>query len=687
MSDPRDLLFEIGCEELPASFVEAALRALPSLVADELKALRLAHGAIRAVGTPRRLAVIVEALASDQPNLEEKVVGPPVSAAFRDGAPTKAAEAFAKKIGVAIGDLTTEETPKGPYVAGLRRETGQPAASLLPAALARVALAIPFRKSMRWGSGTLAFGRPIRWLLALFGDEPIALTLEGITSGTVSYGHRFLHPGEVPITSPSAYVEALRAAHVVVDPEERRRVMVERLEAAAEGAGGTLIEDAFLVGENLSLVEDPQVVVGGFDPEFLALPEEVILEVARGHQRYFGIRGPDGALMPRYLAVVNTAKRPEIIRTGNDRVMRARLADAAFFHREDLKHPLASRRPELAGIVFQNELGSVLDKVGRVEALVTALAKLIGLDRGDEDRALAAAGLAKCDLVTWMVREFPELQGEVGRAYALEQGTEPAVADAIRDHYLPKGAADEVAPTAAAAVVALADRLDTLVGCFAIGLSPTGGADPYALRRACIATLRTLEGRRFDVSLEQIFRAAYVGYSGVSLELSEDDLVAKLAHFFRDRLRGLLASDLPVDAVEAALGVAADRPLDARARAEALRDLDAEVRSRLGEVFKRATNIAKEAPDGAPERGDEPAEIALYERFYGVKEALGQLAARGAYAEAFAELAGLAPLLGRFFDEVLVMAEDDAVRTRRLRLMRDISDTCSALARLELLGG
>jgi glycyl-tRNA synthetase beta chain len=686
MSEPKDLLFEIGCEELPASFVEAALTALPQLVTDELQSLRLDHGEVRALGTPRRLAVIVKAVAAEQPNLEEKVTGPPVKAAFKDGQPTKAAEAFAAKIGLPVEALETEETPKGPYLVGVRREMGQPTASLLPAALSKIALAIPFRKSMRWGSGSLAFGRPIRWLLALYGGDSVALELEGIASARVSYGHRFLHPGRVEITAPGGYVAALRAAHVVVDPDERRRVMVERLEKAAAEAGGTLIPDEFLVGENLSLVEDPRVVVGGFDPSFLALPDEVILEVARGHQRYFGLRGPDDKLMPRYLAVVNTAERPDVIRKGNDRVMRARLADAEFFHREDLKHPLASRRPELAGIVFQNELGSVIDKVIRIEKLVGVLAELLGLEAGVKATALEAAGLAKCDLVTWMVREFPELQGEVGRAYALEQGVAPAVADAIRDHYQPKGAHDGVAPSDASAIVALADRLDTLVGCFAIGLSPTGGADPYALRRACIATLRTLEARRFDVSLERVFRAAYAGYEGAALKLSEDAVVEKLAAFFRDRLRGLFASDLPTDAVDAALGVAADRPLDARARAEALRDLDAEVRARLGEVFKRATNIAKEAPEGVPERGDEPAEIALHERFYGAKQALAGHAAAGAYAEAFAELAGLAPVLGRYFDEVLVIAKDEVVRTRRLRLMRDISDTCSALARLELLG-
>lgn len=688
MTESRDLLFEIGCEELPASFVAGALDALPRLADERLQALRLTHGTIRALGTPRRLTLIVEGLATEQPNLEEKVQGPPVKAAFKDGKPTKAAEAFANKLGCGLDDLERVETPKGEYLVGVRREEGRPASELLPATLAELVTAIPFRKSMRWGDGEVTFGRPLRWLAALFGDQPLPVELGDLEAAPRSYGHRFLHPDPIALDGVAGYVEALKKAHVVVDPVERQKVMVERLHAAAKSAGGVLIEDAFLVGENLSLVEDPQVVVGSFDEAFLELPEEVILEVARGHQRYFGVRGADGKLLPKYLAVVNTAEHPDKIKLGNDRVMRARLADAQFFHREDLKRPLLERRKELDGIVFQNRLGSVLDKAVRIETLAEKLGEQLSVSEEAQRAAQQGAHLCKCDLVTWMVGEFPELQGEVGRAYAQKQGLPDDVADVIRDHYKPKGAKDDTAPSQAAALVALADRIDTLVGCFAIGLSPTGGADPYGLRRACIGTLRTLLDRELDLKLSDAFAASYASYSGVELDLDEAALQEKLGVFFRDRLRGLLGDGdgLPNDVVDAALGVAADRPLDAKARAEAIVALDAETRSKLGEVFKRATNIAKDAPEGEPTEGTEAAEKALYQAFFAARESLEKLTASGDYEAAFGKLAELAAPLGTYFDDVLIMADDEAVKNDRLRLMRVISETCGSLAQLEVLG-
>jgi len=688
MTTTQTLLFEIGCEELPASFVDGAVKALPALVGKQLGELRLGHGEVRALGTPRRLAVIVADLDIEQADLEEEVTGPPAKVAFDgDGKPTRAAEAFAKKVGCAVDGLERVTTPKGEYLKGTRREAGKAAAELLPEALATLATAIPFRKSMRWGSGSLSFGRPVRWLVALLGSDVVPVTLGELQSDRKTHGHRFLHPQAIELGAAEDYVTALRDARVVVDPRERAELMAERLRAAAREGGGELIEDDFLIGENLSLVEEPQVVVGSFEEEFLALPEEVILEVARGHQRYFGLRGADGKLLPKYLAVVNTALQPDKIRLGNDRVMRARLADARFFHTEDLKRPLADRRAELEGIVFQKRLGSVLDKVRRMERLVGELGRQLGLAEGVITTATEGARLAKCDLVTWMVGEFPELQGEVGRAYALAQGVGSAVADCIRDHYLPRGAHDDTAPTQAAALVGLADRIDTLVGCFGIGLSPTGAADPYGLRRACIGTLRTLLDQKLDLRLRQAFAAAHGGYEATTLDLDVEALTTKLAAYSRDRLRGLMTDPFPTDVAEAALGVAANRPLDARARAAAISELDVEIRAKVGEVFKRATNIAKEAPAGDPQRGEEPAEQALHDAFFAIQAELEALSAAGKYEAAFAKLATLAPTLAVYFDEVLVMADEPELRDNRLRLMRVISETCSTLAKLEVLGG
>jgi glycyl-tRNA synthetase beta chain len=693
-SETSDLLLEIGVEELPSSFVESALRALPEIAQKRLADLRLAHaGGVHAYGTPRRLTLVVRGLALRQPDLHEEVTGPPVKAAFKDGVPTKAADAFAAKLGASVADLRRVETPKGEYLVGTRREAGQDAATLLrgaSGALAQVILAIPFRKSMRWGTGEVAFGRPIQWLVALLGDHVIDVDVAGVSSHRASRGHRFLGAGVVQIASAATYLDTLREAHVIADPEERARLMKERLAAAAKAAGGALIEDDFLVHENLSLVEEPHVITGAYDDEFLELPERVILEVAKGHQRYFGVRAADGRLVPRYLAVVNTAVDPENVRRGNDRVMRARLADARFFYREDLKHPLADRRGKLAGIVFQKRLGTVLGKAERIERLAREIGLLLQLPEATLMAAAGGAHLAKCDLVTLMVGEFPELEGEMGRAYALAQGVAPEVAAVIREHTMPKGAGDATAPSDAGALVAIADRLDTLVGCFAVGLTPTGAADPYGLRRACIGVLRTLLDRGFPLHLADAFRAAYDGYAGTKLDLGVDELAQKLGEYFADRQRGLLEATLPSDAVEACLAIASDRPLDARARATAIAGLDAATRASVGEVFKRATNIADKAPEGPPRpppADAHPSEHALYHGFLGLREALHRKAAEGDYPAAFSEVAGFAPLLSRYFVDVFVMTEDAAVRDNRLRLMRAISETCRKLAKLELLGG
>ncbi|MFO0762900.1 MAG: glycine--tRNA ligase subunit beta [Byssovorax sp.] len=684
-----DLLFEIGVEELPSSFVEAALRALPDLAQKRLGELRLDRKAVRAYGTPRRLTLFVEGLAHRQADLEEEVMGPPVRAAFKDGVPTKAAEAFAAKLGCAMADLRRVDTPKGEYLAGTRREAGRPAKDLLPAALTEITSAIPFRKSMRWGAGDFAFGRPIHWIVALLGDDVLDLTIAGIPSGRTTRGHRFLGKSAVELPSAARYLDVLRAEHVLADPEERASVMRDRLAKGAQGAGGALIDDDFLVHENLSMVEEPLVVVGGYAEEMLELPEQVILAVAKGHQRYFGMRRADGKLMPRYLAVVNTAQNEENIRKGNDRVMRARLADARFFYREDLKIPLADRRAKLSGIVFQKRLGTVLGKAERIERLARELGLLLQLPEATIMAAASGAHLAKCDLVSLMVGEFPELEGVMGRAYALAQGVSPDVAEVIREHYAPKGAGDATAASDAGALVAMADRLDTLVGCFGIGLTPTGAADPYGLRRACLGVLRTMLDRGFDLRLADAFRAAYDGYHHVKLDLGADELVQKLGDFFADRLRGLLADKLPTDAVQACLAVAAGRPLDVRARAEAIARLDATTRAGMGEVFKRATNIAGGARGNSPVAppGDaHPTEVALFQGYAALRETLAQRSQAGDYAGAFREVAAFAPLLARYFTDIFVMTDDLAVRENRLDLMRAISETCGTLARFELLG-
>jgi len=686
----QDLLLEIGVEELPATFVASAVEALPGLLESRLRELRLGHGTIRALGTPRRLALIATGVASAQPDLDEEALGPPARVAFdADGKPTKAALSFAQKIGVAPEALFKKATDKGEYVAGRRVEKGAPAANLLPAVLAEVCGKIPFRKSMRWSDGDTPFGRPVRWLIALLGDVELSVEFAGVRSGRVSYGHRFLAPGAITIANAASYVGSLRAAHVLVDPAERKQVMVERLMAAAKSIDGSLIEDEFLVEENSSLVEEPQVVVGNFEAKFLALPERVILDVAKGHQRYFGVRDKKGGLLPKYLAVVGTALKPENIQLGNDRVMRARLADAKFFYDEDLKVRLAKRGAELDGIMFHKRLGSVGDKVRRLVALVPLLGKKLGLSDAVIETARAGAELAKCDLVSLMVRELPELQGEMGAAYGLVQGLEPKVAAVISEHYLPRGADDPTAPDDAGALVALVDRLDTLVGCFAIGLLPTGAADPLALRRAAIGLLRTLLAKRWRLSLADAIQTAYASFTGVKLDLDAQATSDKLGGFLRQRLRGIITE--PGDVVDACVAASADDPYDVQLRAAALGQIEESVRTKAGEVFKRAANIAKDAPPGelvppaSVQAEVHPSEQRVFDAYGTLKQALSGGTTAADYERSLTAIATFAPVLAQFFEDIFVMVEDLPLRNNRLRLMRETHVACSRFANFNLL--
>ncbi len=433
------------------------------------------------------------------------------------------------------------------------------------------------------------------------------------------------------------------------------------------------------------------MVAGSFEAAYLMLPERVILNVARGHQRYFGVRSPQGSLLPRYLSVVGTAEAPDNVRRGNDRVMRARLADAKFFYTTDLDKPLPTRRDQLDGVIFHKRLGTVGDKVRRLERLIPKLGDLVNVPSAVSRTCVQAAGICKCDLVTLMVGELPELQGEMGAEYAAKQGFEPAVAAAVREHYQPRAADDPTAPSEAGALLALADRLDSLVGCFAIGQVPTGTADPLALRRATLGTLRTLFDKQWDLNLVPAIRVAYEGFANVNLDSDLEATQQRLLAFIVDRLRGLLQQ--PADVVEACLDAAAGRPLDALRRAESFVQMDQDVRSRVGEVFKRAANIAKEAGDGPLRSPSEvcadvhPSEIGLYADWQSLQQALSLAQSRRDYPSALKAIAEFAPALARFFSDVFVMVEDLDVRNNRLSLMRDIHRGCSTIANFGLLAG
>ena len=696
MSDTLPLLLEIGVEELPSSFVDAALAALPAIVAARLGELRLTHGDVKALGTPRRLAVIVHRVAIAQLDLDEEVTGPPESAAYKDGTPTRAAEAFAQKLGTTVDALTIVDKPAlgkqkaGRYVIGRRVEKGRPARELLGKTLVEICAAIPFRKSMRWGTGEATFGRPVQWLVALLGDAVIDTTFAGVRSGNVSRGHRFLSPGEIRITSADTYVDQLRAQHVIVDRDERARVMMDRVTAAAVAAGGVHDPSPSLVAENASLVEEPHVVTGSFEPEFLALPAAVIRAVARGHQKYFCVQRSEDELLPHYLAVANTANDPARIAKGNDRVMRARLADAQFFFEEDKKANVEERSAKLGGIVFHNRLGTVLEKVARMLILGDRLARALDLDESAQKHVPRGIELCKVDLVSLMVGEFPELQGHMGRAYALHAGEPREVADAIRDHYRPISAADEVAGSDIAAVIALADRLDTLTGCFAVGLAPTGTADPFALRRACIAILRTLlergtkDERYARLSFENLVRFAYPLFEGKKLDLPINDATAKIGDFASERLRGLVSSETSnavADAVfaghnfvEGARASVIAYPVYTYLKAVALQGVVDEKQPWLEKariVGKRLSGISKDAQPvlHAPSTFTRDDDAAIGSVVSNADESTRNLTDEAAVRSALARTEEMAARIDEIFLRTLVNDPADPLTPKRLELL------------------
>ncbi|MBW1755731.1 MAG: glycine--tRNA ligase subunit beta [Deltaproteobacteria bacterium] len=687
-----EFLLEIGTEELPASFVTHALRSMKASAIDLVGQARLGTDSleVHTMGTPRRLALRLRGLAPSQPDRDENIMGPPWSAAFEaDGSPKKAATGFAKKHGVAVEDLRKQTTDKGDYVSVQVHETGKQTGAVLSEILPQVCQRITFPKSMRWGPGEISFGRPIHWVVSLLGKDVVGFEFAGVQAGRATRGHRFLAPQIFDLDEASNYEAALEHAHVLVDLKRRKDRMMEGLLASAKSLNGVLEPDAFLADECVSLVEEPFTVPGSFDESFLELPDTVVVSVMRDHQRYFALRASEGGtLLPSYLNVVNTAQAPETIAKGNDRVLRARLADATFFVEEDRKAPLADRLQKLESVVFQSKLGTMGAKVRRLQANARALAER---SNADIDACVEAARLCKADLETLIVFEFPELQGEMGRWYALREGIDSAVADAIRDHYRPQGADDVVPDQLVGAVVAVADRIDTLVGCFGIGLVPSGSADPFALRRAALGIIRiALEGP-IDVDLRRLLDQAHTAYAGDAELAPADEVRVALDAFFRGRIRAMLKDAHGGDVVDACLGAWDGTSLrDLRSRIEAVSELGAAPEfEALAVAFKRAFNITKESARGPIDSAllEAGAESALAERFETVRDQIREATGERRYADALKLVAKeLGAPIDRFFEEVFVMVDDPRIRENRLRLLGEIADTVNGIAHFHQLG-
>ncbi len=675
-----DLLFEIGTEELPAGYLQPALTQLDEKFTSKAKKLRLEHGSVRVMGTPRRLALLVEGLADRQPDSREELLGPSTKAGMgADGKPTKAAEGFARSKGAKVEDLQVVKTPKGEYLMLVREVQGKSTGELLPEVLQQLILELSFPKSMKWGSNANVFARPIQWLLAMNDSQIIPLSHDGLQTSNTSRGHRFMADEEIVVDGLKSYEEQLLEVHVIVDPAKRRELVIKEVKDAVASSGELTNADVF-IDENLvdivtNLVEFPFGVCGGYDEKFLILPDDVLITSMREHQKYFPVVDGDGALLSGFVAVNNTkVADPAVTKKGHERVLRARLEDALFFYNTDKEKPLEGRIENLKGIIFQAKLGTMLEKNERIVKLAGMLAEK--LEPASQEDAIRTATLCKADLLTDMVGEFPSLQGIMGGAYADTEGEGAEVSLAIREHYMPKRSGAELPSSASGAIVGLADRLDTVAGCFGIGQVPTGTADPFGLRRLSLAILHIIQDRGYTLSLKESIHKALALY-GEKVDGSSKTVDTVLTFIKGRYVNDCIAKGHDPECVEAVTSVVFDDVNDCTKRVEAFSAIKNEnAFAVLASSFKRIRNIVKDNTGASVDESlfDKDAETALYRLFIEVRDQMQSLIEKKDYIKALEVMLKMKEPVDTFFDDVMVMADDMAVRQNRLNLLTALGD-------------
>jgi glycyl-tRNA synthetase beta chain len=715
-----DFLLEIGLEEIPARMIDGAEAELRQRVEDLVRRERLG-GQMRAeaYSTPRRLAVLMRSVASSQADAEEQVLGPSVKVAYKDGQPTAAAQAFARKVNVDVAQLKSVTTPKGEYLAATVTRKGRTAQEILAEALPKEINAIYWAKNMYWREGKPErFVRPVRWMVSLLGDQVVPLEYAGIRAARRSCGHRLLGH-DVEVKTPTSYAADLKAAGVFARREERLALIRKELDRACRTvAGARWREDRELLGTVVNLTEYPSVILGNFEREFLSLPEEVLVTVMRDHQKYFAVEDASGKLAPHFLAVLNTDGDPTgIIQHGHERVLRARFRDARFFWDTDQKHPLRERVERLKNVTFQKDLGSYYDKTMRVQRLASQISQTLE-DAGVKVRSgivHKAALLAKTDLTTELVKEFTELQGIVGGLYAKAQGLDPAIGDAIYDQYKPESMEDAVPRTIEGAVLSIAEKADSIAGMFALGLVPSGSKDPFALRRQANGIIKIIAEHKLAIVLDFLFINAREFYKGSEAEKKfsptvqrdneeQDDFYCHIRDFFRERLEFYLrdARGFAYDVVNAVLG-ASGHPASIRSmiygvsgnvvevveRAEAVSKVrESEDFEHIAIAFKRIKNILRQARETGKmiaqefkaDAAADDAERALAEEMQRVAPRVRELSQKRDYSAALAEIATIRPAVDTFFDKVMVMVEDERVRANRLALLQSLLNEFSTIA-------
>jgi glycyl-tRNA synthetase beta chain len=692
---PRDLLIEIGTEELPPKALKKLSEAFGRGITEGLKASDLSHGEVSLFATPRRLAVLVKDLIEAQADKTVERRGPALTAAFdEEGNPSKAAEGFARSCGVAsVEGLDRMETDKGAWLVYRAEQPGQPTAQLVPDIVRGSLDKLPIPKRMRWGDLDTQFVRPVHWAVLLFGDEVIETEILSVKSGRETRGHRFHHPETIYIAEPAAYAPLLETeGHVVADFATRREAVRGQVLEAGKQLGGVAVIDDALLDEVTAMVEWPRAIAGNFEERFLGVPAEALILTMKTNQKYFHVVDANGKLMPHFITVANIdSKNPDMVRDGNERVIRPRLADAEFFWAQDRKHKLDAHIERLKTILFQKQLGSLYDKSERVAVLAGNIASDMGANKEWAERA---AWLSKCDLMTEMVCEFPSLQGIMGRYYATDDGEPDEIALAMEEQYMPRFAGDDLPSTATGQALAIADKLDTVVGIFGIGQPPTGSKDPFALRRAALGLLRIIIEGQLSLDLEKSLHQAV---SGLADKITAKDVADQIFDFMMDRLRAYYKdSGVASDVFEAVLAQQPTQPYDFDRRVRAVTHfLTLPEAESLAAANKRISNILRQADEKGIEVSAtvntgqlvEPAEKALSQQVETLAQEVVPMFDKRDYEPALAKLAALRGAVDQFFDDVMVMADDTALRDNRLALLGQLRNLFLRVADLSRLQG
>ena len=690
MSQCHDLLIELGAEELPPTTLKRLALAFRDGITQQLDAAKITHGAVRWYASPRRLAVLIDAVADRQPDSVIEKRGPALPAAFdAAGKPTQAAIGFAKAVHAEVAELSRLVTGKGTWLAHRQVAPGRPLVDLLALWITDTLKALPIAKRMRWGDHDVSFVRPVQWLTVVYGDQVPDCTVYGLRADRITHGHRFMSSGPIVLNTARDYPERLRReGHVIAAFDERRATIDAQVQTLAQSVNGVADNDDALLDEITALVEWPCAIAGRFDPEYLTIPHDALILTMKQHQKYLPLRDSHGQLLPRFITVANIdSPNPDVIRTGNERVITPRLADARFFWEHDTQTPLADRLDSLRTVVFQDQLGSLFDKTERVTRLAVWLAEQIDADPA---RVRQAARLSRCDLMTGMVFEFPEMQGIMGYHLARHEGLETPLCDALAEFYRPRFAADTLPKTRTGLCLSLAERADTLVGIFAIGQKPTGMKDPFGLRRATLGLLRMLRDHRLEIAPAALFTLAN---RQLPKPCSDTDVVAEVTDYVMGRLRGIyLEEGCDTQLFDAVLGADATTlvDFDTRIRAVAAFSQTAEAQA-LAAAHKRIRNLLKKTPDADPAPLDEAyltdaREHALYSAWQQAMTRVTPLLAAHEYTAALSTLSTLRPLLDDFFEHVMVMTDDAALRRNRLTLLNGIYRSFASIADISVLG-